>query len=123
MTAGPEEKVRQGLIRWLVDTIKVPANFIAVEFSLASLDPSSRKRADVVVWRPAGKAGGLHPWLLAECKAPGLKLDEPVADQVRGYAQNIKADYVLLTNGTVTRCFTGGGPSYHEVGNLPMFPI
>jgi len=121
VTAGPEEKVRQGLVRWLVDTIKVPANFIAVEFSLASLDPSSRKRADVVVWRPAGKAGGLHPWLLAECKAPGLKLDEPVADQVRGYAQNIKADYVLLTNGTVTRCFRLESGKYSAIENLPVY--
>ena len=104
-----------------MDTMNVPANFIAVEFSLSSLDPSNRKRADVVVWRPAGKAGGLHPWLLAECKAPGLKLDDRVADQVRRYAQNVKADFVMLTNGSETRYFRLETGKYDAIENLPVY--
>lgn len=118
----PEEQVRRQLVDWLVEQAGVPARLIAVEYSLSNLDPRSRKRADVVVWRPAESGGGLHPWLLAECKAPGVPLREAVVDQVRGYAEKIRADYVLLTNGTETPCFRLGNAGYLGVSGLPHFP-
>jgi hypothetical protein len=74
-----------------------------------------------VVWKPAGNTGGLRPWLLAECKAPGIKLDDRVADQVRRYAQNIRAEHVLLTNGTETRCFRLESGKYQNMESLPVF--
>jgi hypothetical protein len=123
--AQPEEKVRQSLVRWLIETVKVPARLIAVEYSLSALDKGCRKRADVVAWRPGGVQGkgGLVPWLLAECKAPGIPLGDSVADQVRGYAEKIRARYVLITNGTRTRYFQTGEGRYDEIAKLPEFPI
>ena len=124
LKALPEERVRQALLRWLVEEIGAPSRLIAVEYPLSSLDPGSRKRADVVVWKTAGAAdskGGLRPWLLAECKAPGVRLTDAVADQVRGYAVNIRADHVLVTNGTDTRCFRLDGDAYTAIQGLPGF--
>lgn len=119
----PEERVRRGLVDWLLKEAGVPARLLTVEFPLSSLDPSRRDRADVVVWRPAsGEAGGLSPWLLAECKAPGVALGEATADQARRYAGGIRAEHVLLTNGTDTRCFRLQGDGYVARAGLPRFP-
>ena len=127
LKALPEERVRQALLRWLSEEIGAPARLIALEYPLSALDPASRKRADVVVWKAAGVPGvsggkgGLRPWLLAECKAPGVRLTDAVADQIRGYATNVRAEYVLVTNGTDTRCFRLDGDLYAAVEGLPAF--
>lgn len=121
-TAGlPEERVRRSLVDWLLASAGVPARLVAVEYSLSALDPSRRDRADIVVWRPSGE-GGLSPWLLAECKAPGVLLGEATADQVRRYAGAIRAEHVLMTNGAKTRCFRLDGDRYVERDGLPHFP-
>jgi hypothetical protein len=120
--ALPEERVRIQLVEWLTGTLGVPARLIAVEYALSQIDPRSRKRADVVVWRPASSAsGGLSPWLLAECKAPGVPLTQAVVDQLRSYAEKIQAEYVVLTNGTGTRCYRLSKGRYLEIENLPRF--
>lgn len=134
--ALPEERVRRQLVDWLIAAVGVPARLISVEFALSYLDPASRRRADVVVWRPgrapgpdraggtgSGDAGGLTPWLLVECKAPGVVLGEAVADQVRDYAARIRAEHVLITNGAVTRIFHLAGARYEPVEGLPAFPV
>ena len=120
--ALPEEKVRQALVRWLVEALGVPPRLIAVEYPLASLNPSTRKRADITVWKGATQAeGGLRPWLLAECKAPSVRLNEFVADQIRGYAKDIRAEFVLVTNSSETRYFELAGNAYREITSLPAF--
>jgi hypothetical protein len=124
LKALPEERVRQALIRWLTEEIGAPARLIAVEYPLSALDPASRKRADVVVWKTAPAshaAGGLHPWLLAECKAPGVRLTDAVADQIRRYAEKIRAEHVLVTNGKDTRCYRLRGSAYKALDGLPAF--
>jgi hypothetical protein len=121
LKALPEERVRQALLRWLVEEIGAPRTLIAVEYPLSSLDPTSRKRADVVVWKAAGAEGGLRPWLLAECKAPGVRLTDTVADQIRGYAKNIRAEHVLVTNGKDTRSFRLDKDAYTAIAGLPAF--
>lgn len=120
--ALPEERVRRQLVDWLIGEVGVPARLLAVEYPLSALDPRCRKRADVVVWRPAETGGGLTPWLLAECKAPGVKLGEEVTDQVRGYAARIRAEYVLVTNGADTRIFRLTQKAYEALGGMPPYP-
>ncbi len=122
LRALPEERVRRQLVDWLIATAGVPARLLAVEFPLSELDPRSRKRADVVVWRPAETGGGLAPWLLVECKAPGVKLGEAVTDQVRGYAARVRAEHVMVTNGEDTRVFRLEGAAYAPVAGLPAYP-
>ena len=121
VAAKPEEQVRQALVRWLMKDAKIPPRLISVEYSLSALDPTCRKRADVVVWKPGGKDGGLTPWLLVECKAPGIALGDKVADQVRRYAEKIHAAFVMVSNGATTRYFRLGEGKYEEVSKLPTF--
>lgn len=136
--ALPEERVRRQLVDWLITTVGVPQRLVSVEFALSQLDPTSRRRADVVVWRPGRVVGerlntgagstnqaspvGLNPWLLAECKAPGVALAEAVADQVRSYAQRIRAEHILVTNGADTQIFRLVGERYEAVAGLSFYP-
>ncbi|MBW8889320.1 MAG: type I restriction enzyme HsdR N-terminal domain-containing protein [Fibrobacteres bacterium] len=120
VAATPEERVRQAVIRYLVDTVGVPANLIGVEFSLANLEPGNFHRVDVVAWRPG--EGQLAPWLLVECKEPGCRIDDDVAWQAAGYLKRIPCRYVMLTNGKVTRVLEREGEGYVITAGLPYFP-
>lgn len=117
--ATPEERVRQAVIRYLLDAIKAPANLIAVEFSLSALEPGNFRRADIVVWRP-GK-GLLVPWLLVECKEPRVRIDDEVAYQAAGYLGRIPCRFVMLSNGKDTRYLERRGDRYELVTGLPFF--
>lgn len=115
--------MRQALVRWLMDEAEIPPRLISVEYSLSALDPTCRKRADIVIWKPGGKNGGLVPWLLVECKAPGIALGDKVADQVRRYAEKIHAAFVMVSNGAATRFFKLDGGKYGEISGLPRFSL
>ena len=125
VAATPEEGVRQAVIRYLLDTLGVPANLMGVEFSLASLDPGNLRRADIVVWKPGRSQGGdgqLIPWLLVECKAPGIPIDDKVAYQVANYLGRIPCAFLMLSNGMDTRYMELVGSVYRPVPALPFFP-
>ena len=120
VAATPEEAVRQAVIRYLVDTLRVPLNLIGVEYSLSALEPGNLRRVDIVAWRPG--AGQLSPWLLVECKKPRVRIDDEVAWQAAGYLARIPCAYVMLTNGADTRCLERIEAGYKLLPGLPYFP-
>jgi len=87
----PEEWVRQHFLHFLLAN-KYPKNLISIEG--ATKYNQLKKRTDILIYDRAGK-----PFLLVECKAPTVKLNENVLKQVLTYNQNIKAPYIALTNG------------------------
>ena len=119
VAATPEEAVRQAVLRYLMDTLRVPANLIGVEFSLASLEPGNLRRADIVVWRPG--AGQLAPWLLVECKEPRVRITDETAFQAADYLKRIPCRYVMLSNGADTRYLERSEPGYRLIASLPYF--
>jgi hypothetical protein len=116
----PEERVRQAVLRYLLDTLGVPPRLIGVEFSLAALQPGNFRRMDIVAWRP-GK-GQLAPWLLVECKAPGVRIDDAVAMQAAGYLAKVPCAHVMLTNGADSRYLERAGEGYRLAASLPFYP-
>jgi hypothetical protein len=88
----PEEGVRQDLVRFLIEELKVPAGLIAVERQL--MINGLVKRFDIMV---ADRNG--HPLLLVECKAPNILLNALVLEQLSSYNLAIKAPFLLVTNG------------------------
>lgn len=88
----PEEWVRQHLISYLTLIKKYPVSRIGVEKQL--LLNKLQKRFDLVVFGRNAK-----PFLLVECKAPGVEITEKAFDQAARYNMLLQAEYFLITNG------------------------
>lgn len=91
----PEEWVRQHVIHYLVESKNYPVALIAVEREIDLY--GLRRRFDVVAFDRKGK-----PWLIIECKAPSVQLDQKVFDQAFRYNITLTAPYVAITNGIKT---------------------
>jgi len=88
----PEEWVRQHTLHYLFNHLDFPAGLIAVELPLKVNKIS--KRADIVVFKPAGT-----PWLLIECKAPSIPINQKTFEQIIRYNMQLNVQYFMLTNG------------------------
>ncbi len=93
-----EEWVRQNFIHYLLAEKKYPSSLIAVEKEIRLGELS--KRFDVLIYDSDHK-----PWMLIECKAPEIKLDEKVLEQVLRYNISIPCEYLVITNGNHTFCW------------------
>lgn len=89
----PEEWVRQHFLHFLIIN-NYPKSLINIEGGTSF--NKLQKRTDILVYNRLGK-----PFLLVECKAPKVKLDENVLQQVLTYNQTVKAPYFALTNGLI----------------------
>jgi hypothetical protein len=92
----PEEWVRQNFVQYLLQGKKYPAALIALEkeIQLGEL----KKRFDVLVYD-----SGHRPWMLIECKAMDVKLDDAVLEQVIRYHAAVPVSHLIITNGA--NCF------------------
>lgn len=104
LTLTPEEWVRQHLLNYLITVRGVPASLISIEKELTL--NGTRKRYDVVVFDRAMK-----PWLVAECKAPYIAIDQAVIEQALRYNLVMKASHILLTNGVAEHIYDAAGKS------------
>jgi hypothetical protein len=88
----PEEWVRQHINRFITEERHFPPSLISIEAGL-KVNRLSR-RYDIVVFNRAGK-----PFVLIECKAPTVQINQKTFDQVAAYNLTVKAQYLLVTNG------------------------
>jgi len=93
----PEEWVRQNLVRYLLEIKNYPASLTRVEAGI-TLNRMPR-RADVIVYSSEGQ-----PLVIAECKAPAVKITQPVFDQIARYNIPLKVNYLVVTNGINHYC-------------------
>jgi hypothetical protein len=96
--ATPEEVVRQLWIIYLVEYLKLNPKLIAIEraFTINLLN----KRFDLVIF-----SNTTHPILLAEFKAPGIKITQSAFDQIAQYNMALQVPYSLVSNGMQHFCF------------------
>ncbi|HMV08992.1 MAG TPA: type I restriction enzyme HsdR N-terminal domain-containing protein [Cyclobacteriaceae bacterium] len=94
----PEEWVRQHIIHFFINQLNYPKSLIKIESGLTY--NRLQKRSDVVVHNREGK-----PWLLMECKAPDLQLNQNTILQAAVYNQNIRAKYIAVSNGMKHVCY------------------
>lgn len=92
MVLTPEEHVRQCLVAFLMAEKDVPSGLISLEKGLTF--DRRRKRYDLLVYDRQGQ-----PLLACECKAPYVDLDQDAAIQLAVYNSELKAPYLLWTNG------------------------
>ncbi len=95
----PEEWVRQHLLHYLVTEKKFPKSLIGVEKRVRV--NGLPRRTDVLVYNKS-----MRKILLAECKAPSVRVTQKVFDQAARYNLSLDVKYFVLTNGLETICCT-----------------
>jgi len=88
----PEEWVRLHVVQFLIKEKKFSKNLINVEKQLIVNGIS--KRYDVVVFNKNGSI-----FLVIECKAPSIAINQDTFDQIARYNLALNANYLMVTNG------------------------
>lgn len=110
----PEEWVRQNFLQYLVQEMKYPFSLIAVEkeFRFGEMN----RRFDILIYNTDHL-----PWMMVECKAPEIPLDQEVLDQVLRYNISIPVSYLVITNGTNGFGWQKKGTTLLPLDELPAF--
>ncbi len=108
----PEEWVRQNFIQYLIKTKNYPASLIAIEkeIQLGEL----KKRFDILVYD-----NNHQPWMMIECKAGEVKLDEDVLQQVLRYNISVPVKYIIITNGSYTYAWQKENNGLQLINEVP----
>jgi hypothetical protein len=108
----PEEWVRQNFVQYLIIEKNYPATIIAMEkeIQLGEL----KKRFDVVVYD-----SNHQPWMMIECKAAEIKLDERVLQQILRYNISMPVPFIIITNGNLTYGWQKKDNDLHLIQELP----
>lgn len=98
----PEERVRLQVMEWLQHECGIPMNRMSSELPVKlRLKPDeAMKRADILAY-----SADFKPFLLVECKAEDIPLNEKAALQIAAYNEDISAPFLMLTNGRDERCY------------------
>jgi len=88
----PEEWVRQNFVQYLIKEGGYPPGLIGIE--VMSKYNDLRKRVDILVHNRSGQ-----PVMIVECKAPDIKINDVVFDQIATYNMGFMVRYLLVTNG------------------------
>ena len=109
----PEEEVRRRVVRHLMDRLSVPATHIIEEYPVRL--NGQPQRADIVVVDMEMK-----PWLVVECKATEVAINQSVIDQVVRYNSILGARQVVVTNGRTVRAFTKNESGTYTECEFPL---
>ena len=88
----PEEWVRQHCVQYLINEKHYPKSLINVEKELKI--NSLKKRYDIVIFNTDGSI-----YLIVECKAPKITINQNTFDQIARYNLELNATYLMVTNG------------------------
>jgi len=108
----PEEWVRQNFVQYLVQVKKYPANLIAQEKMIALGE--LKKRFDILVYDK-----GHRPWMMIECKAPSIVLDETVLQQLLRYHISVPTGFLIITNGATSYGWKKENGALQAMNELP----
>lgn len=88
----PEEWVRQNFIQYLIQERNYPQNLMAVEKQIKV--NQQQRRFDLLIYQRNG-----NPHLIAEFKAPNVKITQSAFDQVVRYNMALRVERVVVSNG------------------------
>lgn len=114
----PEEIVRQLVVHYLIEEKGYNKNRINVEKQV--IFNKLQKRCDILVY-----GQDMSHFLLVECKAPRVNIDQATFKQIAIYNMTLRVDYLLVTNGRQTYCckMDYEKESYEFIEEIPMFNI
>ncbi|WP_035454833.1 type I restriction enzyme HsdR N-terminal domain-containing protein [Algoriphagus terrigena] len=113
----PEEWVRQHWINFLITHQGYPGGLFSLEKGLTY--NQLRKRTDLIVFDREAV-----PYLLVECKAPGVKIDEKTLGQAMTYNQKINCPNLILSNGLthIYMSYSETDQRFVQLNNPPKSP-
>ena len=114
VSLSPEEWVRQNFLQYMIQVLKYPAAYIAVERKIQLGDV--KKRFDILVYDKAAR-----PWLMVECKAIDVQLTKKVLGQVLNYNMAVPVPYLVITNGHYCYGYYRNGLDMEELVALPEY--
>jgi len=112
----PEEWVRQNFVQFLIVEKKYSVSLIAVEAGVKV--NNNPQRADLIVFDRTGA-----PILVAEFKAPDIKISQQTFDQIVRYNMQLKVKYLIVSNGLDHFCcqINYADNSYVYLAEIPHF--
>lgn len=118
----PEETVRQRMISYLIDVLKVPEKMILVEEHLSHYGIDTKRRADIVI-HAVDDEDMENPIAVIECKAPEIYLDEKAGNQMLDYSNMLCVDYAMMVNGVSDLCYKYDEKAndYIRIESLPIY--
>ena len=108
LVCTPEEEVRQNLVCWLVNECGYPLENMVEEYkNQYSEGRGVRKtRADIVIFRTREeKEKNYNAYIVVECKAEKVKIRKEDFYQGTEYAQNLRAQFLILHNSRETNFY------------------
>lgn len=114
MVLTPEEWVRQHFINLLISHLNYPKGMIRLEHSITYF--KNLKRSDIIV---LDREGGV--FLVVECKAPGVALDQKVVNQVSIYNKELDSKYLAITNGMKHFIWKKGEKAFTQIKEFPVY--
>ncbi len=111
----PEEWVRQHFVQFLILDKKYPKSLIKLEGGLKV--NTLQNRTDIVVFDKQGL-----PFILVECKASNIKINQNVFDQAARYNTIYNVKYLVVSNGLIHYCceMDYQKKTYTFLNELPM---
>lgn len=110
----PEEWVRQHFINLLIAHLDYPKGMFKLEHSMTYF--KNVKRSDIMVLDENGEV-----FLLVECKAPIVKMDQKVINQVAEYNKVLDAKYLAITNGMSHFIWEKSQEGFFQVKTFPSY--
>ncbi|MEO8403733.1 MAG: type I restriction enzyme HsdR N-terminal domain-containing protein [Chitinophagaceae bacterium] len=110
----PEEWVRQNFIQYLVQVKNYPPALIAMEKSI--MLGELKKRFDILVYDTHHQ-----PWMMIECKAPSVTMDEKVLHQLLRYHISVPTVFLIITNGALSYGWAKENGRLDVMQQLPEF--
>ena len=95
----PEEKVRQQVVVYLIEELKVPEYMIDEEITLSYYKVDSPRRPDILILRKNETIGEAVPMAVIECKKNNTVIDGPIIEQTLYYVEQLNCNYAMITDG------------------------
>jgi len=114
LVLNEEEWVRQNFVQYLIQSLSYPAAFIALEKEI--MLGELKKRFDILVYNHNHK-----PWMMIECKAKAVHLNDAVLEQVLRYNISVPVSFLVITNGNYTYGWEKIGVDLKLIEQLPVW--
>lgn len=109
----PEERVRLKWVEYLLLETEWNRNRISFESPVTVRQTESTLRADLILYSEEMK-----PEILIECKSEKVALTAKAGEQIARYNSDLKARYLILTNGVVDLSFEINDEGVEEMAHL-----